>query len=122
MKLICFAKKLIRIFLININYTYFLAYFSILAWIEKVSRLVFLLRHQEVSHSYSMWAVTRWVYIHYVYLIFTNILDPWAMQGLGMWTLPTIKTLPIIYSRPSASMVSWFLWFHIWWFNQPQIV
>ena len=56
MKLICFAKKLIRIFLININYTYFLAYFSILAWIEKVSRLltVFLLRPQEVSPSYSM--------------------------------------------------------------------
>ena len=78
MELVGLAAKLIRNFLTNVNYTYFLVCFSVLAQIEKVGRLlsVFLLWPQKVSSSYSLWTEPRRVCMLCVYLIFTNTLDP----------------------------------------------
>lgn len=81
MELLGLAAKLIRNFLTNIKYTYFLVCFSALAQIEKVGRLlsVFLLWPQKVSSSYSLWVglqKPRGVCILCVYLIFTNTFDP----------------------------------------------
>ena len=108
MELVCLAAKLIRNFLTNINYTYFLACFSVLAQIGKIGRLpsVFLLWPQKVSSSYPLWIEPRQVCILYVYLIFTNTLDPWERHRLMLGTFPQSKNSAYLLV---GSPYPWFL-------------
>lgn len=108
MELVCLAVKLIRNFLTNINYTYFLACFSVLAQIGKIGRLlsVFLLWPQKVSSSYLLWIEPRQVCILYVYLIFTNTLDPWERHRLVLGTFPQSKNSAYLLV---GSPYPWFL-------------
>ena len=87
---------------------FFLACFSVLAQIGKTGRLlsVFLLWPQKVSSSYPLWIEPRQVCILYVYLLFTNTLDPWERHRLVLGTFPQSKNSAYLLV---GSPYPWFL-------------